>query len=283
MGPRVGILMAKPERWVAALPMYNVSPSLRADWLTLIDRVAETLQRTNAQLILTAVDPGEEPDALHAFWRREDVLLSHTCGYPLVHGLAPHVRLIGTPRFAVPGCDRGTYSSAIVVRANDGPATLAACRGARAACNSSDSHSGMNALRHAVAPLAQAGRFFGAILHTGSHLGSLAAVANGEADVAAIDCVTLAFAAEHFPALVAGLRQIGSTQAVAGLPFIASRRAGASLVTQLRVAMREVLRDDAGLRSRLRLEDIVPSTVAHYLPIAAMAQEARMRGYCALG
>ncbi len=274
--------MAKPERWVAALPMYNVSPLLRADWITLIDRVAETLQHADAPVILTAVDPGEESDALHAFWRRDDVLLSQTCGYPLMHGLAPHVRLVGTPRFAVPGCYRETYSSAIVVRAKGCPATLAACRGARAACNSADSHSGMNALRHAVAPLARDGRFFGSVLHTGSHLGSLAAVANGEADVAAIDCVTLAFAAEHCPALVAGLRQIGSTREVAGLPFIASRRAGASLVTRLRVAMRQVLHDDAGLRSRLRLQDIVPSTVANYLPITAMAQEARMRGYGAL-
>lgn len=276
-------LMAKPENWVAALPMYNVSPSLRADWITLIDRVAEKLQRDDAPVIVTAVDLGEGPDALHAFWRRDDVLLSQTCGYPLMHGLAPHVRLIGTPRFAVPGCHQGTYSSALVVRAKDGPATLAACRGARAACNSSDSHSGMNALRHVVAPLARAGRFFGAIRHTGSHLGSLAAVANGEADVAAIDCVTLAFAAEHCPELVAGLRQIGSTRPVAGLPFIASRRAGASLVTRLRGAMRQVLQDDGGLRSRLHLEDIVPCTLAHYLPIAVMAREAQMRGYCALG
>ena len=43
--------------------------------------------------------------------------------------------------------------------------------------------------------------------------------------------------------------------------------------------MCEALQDDAGLRARLRLEDIVPSTMAHYRPIAVMAREARMRGY----
>ncbi|SPK77131.1 conserved protein of unknown function (plasmid) [Cupriavidus taiwanensis] len=200
--------MAERKQWVAALPMYNVSASLRSDWTTLVGLVADGLARADSPLALTAVDPGEGPDALHAFWRRDDVLLSQTCGYPLMHGLARHVRLIGTPQFVLPGCERETYRSAIVVRAWDGPATLSACRGARAACNGPDSHSGMNALRHAVAPLARAHRFFGAVVQTGSHLASLAAVGDGHADVAAIDCVTLAYAAEHWPALVAGVRQI---------------------------------------------------------------------------
>ena len=133
--------MAKRERWVAALPMYNVSASLRDDWATLIERTARALGRGTSPVMLDTVDPGESPDALHVFWRRDDVLLSQTCGYPLIRGLASRVQLIGTPRFVVPGCHQEAYSSAIVVRAKDGPTTLAACRGARVACNSPDSHS----------------------------------------------------------------------------------------------------------------------------------------------
>lgn len=275
--------MARPERWVAALPMYNVAAPLRDDWLLLIDRVGQFLARAQAPVRLAAVDPGEGAAALHAFWRRDDLLLSQTCGYPLVHGLAPYVRLIGTPRFAVSGCHRQAYRSVIVVRADGGPATIEACRGARAACNGPDSHSGMNALRHVVAPLARDGRFFGDVVHTGSHLASLAAVGEGRADVAAIDCVTLAFASEHHPALVAGLRQIGVTRAVPGLPFIASRRARTSLVRQVRVALREALRDDADLRTRLHMDDVVRTTAAAYLPIAAMALDAQRLGYGQLG
>ena len=275
--------MARPERWVAALPMYNVSAQLREDWLLLIDRVGQFLARARSSVTLAAVDPGEGADALHAFWRRDDLLLSQTCGYPLVHGLAPHVRLIGTPRFAVSGCHRQTYRSAIVVRATDGPTTIEACRGLRAACNGPDSHSGMNALRHVVAPLAREGHFFGDVLQTGSHLASLAAVGDGRADVAAIDCVTLAFAAEHHPALVAGIRRIGVTRAVPGLPFIASRRARTPLVGQVRAALREALREDAGLRARLHMDDVVRTTAAAYLPIAAMALDAQRLGYARLG
>ncbi|PLP99341.1 phosphate/phosphite/phosphonate ABC transporter substrate-binding protein [Cupriavidus pauculus] len=263
--------------------MYNVSAQLREDWLLLIDRVGQLLGRVPSSVTLAAVDPGEGPEALHAFWRRDDLLLSQTCGYPLVHGLAPYVRIIGTPRFAVLGCHRQTYRSAIVVRCADGPATIEACRGARAACNGPDSHSGMNALRHVVAPLARGGHFFGDVVLTGSHLASLAAVGEGRADVAAIDCVTLAFAAEHHPALVAGIRQIGVTRAVPGLPFIASRRARSSLVRQVRAALREALREDAGLRSRLHMDDVVQTTAAAYLPIASMALDAHRLGYAKLG
>lgn len=274
--------MARPERWVAALPMYNVSHALRHDWATLITRTAGILAAGEDPVRLEAEEPGDSAGALHDFWRRDDLLLSQTCGYPLVQGLGRHVRLIGTPRFAVPGCRRGTYRSAIVVRASDGPATLADYRGARAACNGTDSHSGMNALRHAVAPLAQGGRFFRDVIETGSHLGSLAAVCGGEADIAAIDCVTLAYAAEHCPGLVAGVRVIAGTRPVAALPFIAARRAGRALVERVRAALRQSLRDDPALRSRLRLADIGPGVLSHYGPIREMACEAREHGYAEL-
>lgn len=271
--------MSARDRWVAALPMYNVAPALRADWHALLDRVAGRLARSGTPVVLSVVEPGDGPDALHAFWRRDDVLLSQTCGYPLIQGLARHVRLIGAPSFAAPGCVGHRYTSAIMVRADDGPASLAGCRGLRAAFNDHGSHSGMNALRHAVSPLARHGRFFAGTVCTGSHLRSLEAVAQGEADVAAIDCVTLAFARAHLPARVAGLRQIGATRAVAGLPFIASRRAGHALIANVRRAMRAALQDDPALCARLLLDDLVPCTVADYLPHAAMAHEANRLGY----
>ncbi|SFD22898.1 ABC-type phosphate/phosphonate transport system, substrate-binding protein [Cupriavidus sp. OV038] len=274
--------MSAPERWVAALPMYNVSPALREDWHALLARIAERLARSDTPVALSVVEPGEGAEALHAFWRRDDVLLSQTCGYPLIHGLAGHIQLIGTPSFAARGCVEHRYTSAIMVRAKDGPATLTDCQGMRVACNDRTSHSGMNALRHAVAPLARDGRFFAHTVYTGSHLCSLASVAEGEADVAAIDCVTLAFAREHMPAKLEGLRQIGETRAVAGLPFIASRRVGQALLDNVRLALCACLREDAALCARLRLRDLVPATVADYLPHAQMEDEAHRRGYAEL-
>ena len=56
------------------------------------------------------------PDDLAQHWRREDLLLSQTCGYPLVSSL-PQVQLIGTYHYRVEGCDGPNYRSWLVVRA----------------------------------------------------------------------------------------------------------------------------------------------------------------------
>src|ERR1700761_6665771 len=73
---------------IAALPMYNVSPALAADWHALL---ADVLRNVEPRAAIV------EPDDLHAFWRRPDLLLSQTCGYPYVLGLHEHVQLIATP------------------------------------------------------------------------------------------------------------------------------------------------------------------------------------------
>ena len=61
------------------------------------DRLADWLSARGDTLDI--VDPG--PD-LTAFWLRDDVLLSQTCGYPLVHALANRVRLVGDARLRRP-------------------------------------------------------------------------------------------------------------------------------------------------------------------------------------
>jgi len=48
----------------------------------------------------------------------------------------------------------------------------------------------MNVLRREVAPLARERRFFSEAFMSGRHLDSIALIAAGKADVAAIDCVT---------------------------------------------------------------------------------------------
>src|ERR1700742_4605908 len=168
----------------AALPLYTDTPAPAAEWRALL---ADVLRAVDPHAAL--IDPGED---LHALWRRPDLLISQTCGYPLVSGLQRHVQLIATPQFDAPGCAGANYSSALITRANAPFDSLDACRGTRAAYNQDDSNSGMNVFRHAVAPLARDRAFFSAVLRTDSHLGSLRAVIDNRADVAAIDCVTFA-------------------------------------------------------------------------------------------
>ena len=83
-------------------------------------------------------------------------------------------------------------------------------RGAVCAVNGLDSHSGTNALRGLVAPASREGRFFSEIKVTGTHAASIALVQNGEADVAAIDCVTHALIGRYRGEALKGTRVLGS-------------------------------------------------------------------------
>lgn len=260
--------------WIAALPMYNVTPALAAvwrEWLHDVLRAAEPAARI--------VEPDVELDAL---WRRPNLLLSQTCGYPLMHGLSEQVQLITTPRFDAPGCEGADYSSVLVTRRDAGFDSLAACRGARAAYNQDDSNSGMNVFRHAVAPLARNGVFFSAVERTGSHLGSLRAVVENRADVAAIDCVTFAFVCDELPELAQKVRQIGVTAASPGLPLIASHAVPSATIETLREAMNEARLAQPERAKRLRLKGFSALPLADYERIRQLENEARAIGYARL-
>ncbi|WGS52822.1 PhnD/SsuA/transferrin family substrate-binding protein [Paraburkholderia sp. D15] len=267
--------------WIAALPMYNVTPALAIEWREWLAHVLDVAGRiARAAPDCRIVEPD---DALHDFWRRPDLLISQTCGYPLMHGLREHVQLIATPHFDAPGCEGADYSSVLITRAGAPFDTLAACRGARAAYNQDDSNSGMNVLRHAVAPLARDGRFFSEVLRTGSHLGSLRAVAEDRADIAAIDCVTFAFVCDEMPELARQVRPIGTTAASPGLPIVASKQVPETTVQALRDALNQTLGDTlAGhpeRAKRLRLRGFSALTLADYARIEQLENEARAAGY----
>ncbi|MDR5857291.1 PhnD/SsuA/transferrin family substrate-binding protein [Caballeronia sp. LZ062] len=265
--------------WTAALPMYNVTPALAADWRALLDAVHTRLAgRLDARGDTLAI--ADHVSDLTAFWLREDLLLSQTCGYPLLHALDDQVQLVATPHFDVPGCENGGYRSVLVVAAHVDAPSLEACRGLRAVYNDDDSNSGMNLFRHAVAPFANGGRFFGSITKSGGHLASLRAIAvEKSADIAAIDCVTLAFVREHRPELVAGVRELGVTASAAALPFIASKRVPRDMVDALAAALCDAIAHDRPLASRLKLKGFVRFTQADYAPILRYEREAAQRGY----
>ncbi|WP_175835410.1 phosphate/phosphite/phosphonate ABC transporter substrate-binding protein [Burkholderia anthina] len=269
------------SQWIAALPMYNVTPRHAALWRALLrDALAHTDDPASVAL------PDEPFDDLHTLWRRGDLLLSQTCGYPYrMLGLRDAVQLLATPAFDAPGCDGAHYSSVLVVsaRVHDGGATtLAGCRGLRAALNGRDSHSGMNAFRHAVAPHAHDGRFFGSVQTFGSHLRVLEALAAGDADCAAIDCVTFAYVRDALPERLNDIRVIGTTASAPGLPFIASKALDATRVRALQAALDRAVAADPQRASVLRLtgfERLLPDA---YYAIARFEQDAVAHGYPAL-
>lgn len=272
------------SQWIAALPMYNVTPRHDALWRALLRDALDAF--ANAGGPADVALPAEPFGDLHALWRRDDLLLSQTCGYPYrVLGLRDHVRLIATPRFDADGCDGAQYRSVLVVSARahaGGATTLAACRGVRAAFNGEDSHSGMNAFRHAVAPHARDGRFFGSVAALGSHLNVLRALAAEEADCAAIDCVTFAYVRDALPGLLKDVRVVGMTAAAPGLPFIASRALECTRIAALQDALDIAVAADAERARVLRLKGFERLSPQDYDVIERFAQDAAAHGYPAL-
>src|SRR5690606_40417779 len=103
------------------------------------------------------------------------------------------------PESAQDEWDGPLHGSLVVVRAEGDISGLGDLRGAVAAVNDRASQSGCAALRAVFAPVAGGGRFFSAVLETGSHLASMAAVGLGRAEVCAVDPVVWALAQRHRP------------------------------------------------------------------------------------
>jgi ABC-type phosphate/phosphonate transport system substrate-binding protein len=185
----------------------------------------------------------EWPTDLFTVWRSSELFLSQTCGYPLKRILDGQVKLVGTPIYDAPGCTDFYYASTLIVRAGSDYRTMADLRGAIAAYNELGSQSGYNALRFAAAPLATGGRFFGSVVESGRHEASIDMVATGKADVAAIDSVTLKLLQLHQPWRTQGVRSIGETVPVAGLPLITSIGRTSDELHAMRAAIADAFAD----------------------------------------
>ena len=95
----------------------------------------------------------------------------------------------------------------------------------------------MNALRDLIAPFSGGRPFFAGVKESGAHASSIAMVASGEAQVAAIDNVTYALLARHRPAAVAGTRVLCETNSGPGIPFTARTETDAGTVERMRAAI----------------------------------------------
>ena len=176
-------------------------------------------------------------------WRDPALLLSQTCGYPLLKHFTAHLTLLATPVYQTQGCEGPNYRSLIVVAADNPAETLAELRGGICTINDWDSQSGMNVLRDAIAPLARGGRFFAAVKVAGKHQYSIAMIARGEADIAAIDCVTNGLMAKHDPASVAGTRVLMETNAAPALPCVTGAETSSDDQKRLRGALNRAVTD----------------------------------------
>lgn len=205
------------------------------------------------------------PDEPYELWLAPDLFLAQTCGYPLTHRLRDRVTLVATPCYGAPGCAGSDYCSRVIVRADSGIRTVGDLAGKVAAVNGYDSQSGWNALRHTLTPILK-GDDFPRTVETGAHRASVAAIREGRADVAAIDCVTWALLGAVAPREVKGLRVLTDTAPAPSLPYITRRDIAASDLQRLRGGLKAAIADPelAQARRALMIRDVVVLPIAAY-------------------
>jgi ABC-type phosphate/phosphonate transport system substrate-binding protein len=261
----------------ASLPMYDLPearPALAALWAGL----ARHLERAGIAGVPRALAcdlPGP------ALWSAPDLLFSQCCGYDLVNDYAGALRPLATPCYRAPGCTGPRYRSIVVVAEGAPASSLEDLRGGVCAINGWGSHSGMSALRASIAPHSRGGRFFAEIKVSGAHVASVAMVARGEADVAAIDGVVHALLDRHRPAALHGTRPLAETASAPAPPFVTHARASADLVVRLRAALTETFADPAlaPAREDLLLAGVEILPPAAYVRIKAFERYAARHGY----
>ena len=226
------------------LPMYD-PPELHA----VVDAWWSGLARAfRAEGVLDVPDRLDRSLSLDALWGASNLLFTQTCGYPLYGTWAGRLRYLATPKHATLGCTHVNYCSWIVVAANSRAHCLEDLRGTRCSISGRNSHSGYNALRGLIAPLANNGRFFGSVSVSGGHAESLDQLERNEVDVAAIDCVTYALLSRCRPQVIAATRIIGRTADAPGLPYATSTNAAPEDVRRLRAGLFRAF-DDPSLRA----------------------------------
>ena len=262
------------SEFVAALPMYDW-PEAREEtdlqWARLRDKLRmagfdapKTLARRNADLppvpggmryadnTVVALDPAIlPPDAfdLPALWRHPKLLLAQACWGPMELGLSPFVEVIGQPDYSgFEGGDGIFYSSAILMRrergrvaatpSGEGRAVLPTglLLGLKLAFNGRDSMSGYLALERDLGSTGKGMSIFPETIETAGHRTSIKAVAEGGADVCAVDCRSWAMAKRFEPAADA-LVPVGWTARRKGLPYIASASLPKGTIAAVRAAI----------------------------------------------
>lgn len=225
--------------------MYDL-PQIRSSTDIFWQRLAESLLDHGVGVGSIPDELGRESDP-HADWLRNDLLFSQTCGLPYVRDLRGQVTLLGSPAYDI-DCAPGSYFSVFIVSADTGGSDFSDFAGKRLAYNDRRSQSGFAAYFSALAETG-INTMPSEMIESGAHIKSIEMVANGKADIAAIDAVTFALAKRHINA-TENVREIAHSEVTPSLPYIAGmqfseqREDFLNAIVEAMAGLPETVRDD---------------------------------------
>ena len=242
---------------IACLPMYS-RPELDDEFRNFWQLIRENLRSSG----LKAPDElNSKIDSMTA-WTDPELVLSQTCGMPyrmLMHG---KVNLIGAPDNGLENCPGGFYRSAIVAHRRDHRKKFSEFSKSRFVYNEEHSQSGFAApLNHA----AELGFTLKIRIKSGSHALSAQMIANGHAEVAALDVVSWQLI-KRYDSFASQLKVVGWTApSTPSPPFITSVNNNPEIIfSAIANAIQDLSPTD---RDRLALQGIVKILPAQYLAV----------------
>ena len=219
---------------------------------------------------------------LHGLWLAPELMVTQTCGYPLMTQLRGQVRVIGRPCYELPHSSQGEHCSLLLTRDDNPRHTLADFYNSRGVINGHDSNSGMNLLRERLAPWQRDGRFFASVAISGAHRESLRWLRENRADLAAIDSVTYDYLSRFAPDEVAGLRLVTRSAPSPTLPYIGPLGLSDAQAARIREAMNLALQDLPQVVETLGVREVLPASEDDYQVLLDYQQQAASTGYSVL-
>lgn len=196
---------------IAALPMYAYPHNAVAHgrlWALIRDALRDGC--------IAAPEALDTTTGHYEGWASPALCLSQICNLPWRAQFRGKVTLIAACDYGADGDAAGFYHSVFIVRADDPAPDMTAAAAYPMAINEPLSNSGWGV----PAQWAQAQELsLNPVLKTGSHAASLRAVADGQANLAAIDCISFRNLQMALPE-AAQVRIVGRTHATPGMSFV---------------------------------------------------------------
>ncbi len=200
---------------IASLPMYDRPETARANdrlWALVRDCLRAAGHQAPDGLTRSG-DPWDH-------WANPGLVLSQTCGLPFRARLCGRFALVGAPVLDLPGIAPGEYCSVFIAGKEAAGRPLAAFGSVRFAYNDPLSQSGWASPK---LHFDRIGLDFASLLRTGAHRASAEAVAEGAADLAALDVLSWAMI-RRWDRFAAELVEVARTEPGPALPYVTGLR-----------------------------------------------------------
>ncbi len=225
---------------IANARMYSVSPAAAGAWRRLLARVI-----ADSGVAMEIIDHAW-PAKLNDLWARPDLGCALMCGWPFVREGSVKTLLAAPVPAAEWARGEPVYRSDFIVARNSSFDRLEDTFGHRFAFNTGESHSGYNAPRaHLAKFAARAPLFRERVGPLVTYQRVVSALADGAAEVAAIDSLSLEMIRRHAPKLAAEVRVIDAT-ATSPIPAFVASGLNADDAVRVRAALLGLHASEAG-------------------------------------